>query len=128
MKEQNKNIIVEKLENGMLTAVENIIAKHLGVKLALQAEVNHYKWYGWSICLVEGGDATARMFTSTPLLAQLFKSAKMEITLGLNEEENYVWCRVFMRYDHNFEGGSNCHDVMTFAMNPETFETIEVRL
>ena len=127
MKENNKNYIVSRLENGLMTEVSKLINKHLGVEIDLKMETSFYPWNGWHVALMETGDATTKILTSTPLLSQLFKKSKLEVQVGYNEEHHEAWFRVMIGYDHNFGRGSNGNELMVIIVNPETFEIIELR-
>lgn len=126
MNENSKNIIVEKMNGGMLAEVKNLISRHLGIEVDLEVEVTS-NWSGWSVRLIEVGDASTKVVTSTPLLAQLFKQSKLEIQVGYKEECTDAWFRVMIYYDHNFGHGSNGHDLMTFCMDINTCDVTDIK-
>ena len=99
--------------------VEKAIKETLGVDTCLEFEVRQN---GLS-CYVVGRDALSDVYeqmTATPLLRQLFKMAWLNIQVW--DVDTDVVFSISIDYQHNFNGGSNGHDLMVVGVNKETGE------
>ena len=61
---------------------------------------------------------------SSKILKQLFDSAELRINVWPNDEEEEigVFFNIGVEYRHNFNGGSNGHDLMSYSYNGVTGE------
>ena len=116
MKEEVKNSMVEKLNNGLLDTVKEVISDQLGVETSLEVEYAYYPFGEYFLNLVEKGDETSKQLTATPLLAHLFSKASLNISVEYDEKTDMATFSVAVKYDHN-DGGSNAHGLMRFAVD-----------
>ena len=115
MKEEVKNSMVEKLNNGLLDTVKEVISDQLGVETSLEVEYAYYPLSDWVLKIVETGDETTKQLTASPLLSHLFAKASLIISVGYDEKVDAAVFSVVAKYDHN-GGGSNGHALMRFAI------------
>ena len=99
--------------------VEKAIKETLGVDTCLEFEVRQ----NGLRCYVVGRDALSDVYeqmTATPLMRQLFKMAWLNIQVW--DVDTDVVFSISIDYQHNFNGGSNGHDLMVVGVNKETGE------
>lgn len=97
--------------------VEKAIKETLGVDTCLKFEVMDTRCGFYII----GRDALSDVYeqmTATPLLRQLFKMAYLQINVWECTEEHVFNIAVY--YEHNYDGGSNGHNLMRVGVNKET--------
>jgi hypothetical protein len=116
MKEEVKNSMVEKLNNGLLDTVKEVISDQLGVETSLEVECAYYQFGECFLYLVERGNETSKQLTATPLLSHLFLMASLFISVEYDEKTDMATFSVSIKYDHN-DGGSNSHGLMRFAVD-----------
>lgn len=116
MKEEVKNSMVEKLNNGLLDTVKEVISDQLGVETSLEVECAYYQFGECFLYLVERGNETSKQLTATPLLSHLFLMASLFISVEYDEKTDMATFSVAIKYDHN-DGGSNAHGLMRFAVD-----------
>ena len=122
MKKENAEVFVQWVQKN-LGRINEVIKENLGVEtefLVSVARPSHTTEV--FVKLVEGGRDTTRQLTATPLLAQLFKRGSLYIPCGYDSESKEGWFSVKIAYDHNYNAGSNGHDLMDFYVNLETDE------
>lgn len=105
--------------------VENIIAQHLGIEMDLVPSVEGR--YDYAVYLNEKGDASKKVLTSHPLLAQMFKDSKVYLRCWDCREEGLVGFDVKIMYDHNFRGGSNGTELMMFGLDLKTGKVVNIQ-
>lgn len=125
MKTEYANKIVAFIESECKTRLENAIRYTLGVKVNLKFEVIPV-FDGRSSeirCKDTLSDVNEKM-RSSKILKQLFDSAELRINVWPNDEgeEIGVFFNIGVAYRHNFNGGSNGHDLMSYSYNGVTGE------
>lgn len=125
MRTEYANKIVAFIESECKTRLENAIRYTLGVKVDLKFEVIPV-YSGRSseiICKDTLSDVDAKM-RSNKILKQLFDSAELRINVWPNDEEDGlgVVFNIGVSYKHNFNGGSNGHDLMVYSYDGVTGE------
>lgn len=116
MKEEVKNSMVEKLNNGLLDTVKEVISDQLGVETSLGVECAYYQFGECFLYLVESGNETSKQLTATTLLSHLFLMASLFISVEYDEKTDIAIFSVSVKYDHN-DGGSNAHGLMRFTVD-----------
>lgn len=99
--------------------VEKAVKETLGVDTCLEFEVRQ----NGLRCYIVGRDALSDVYeqmTATPLLRQLFNMAWLSIQVW--DVDTDVVFGIAIDYQHNFNGGSNGHDLMVVGVNKETGE------
>ena len=124
MKEEIKNSLVEKLNNGLLDIVKQVINSNLGIATSFEVKTTYSNWSEWNISIVENGEETTKQLTASPLLAHLFAKGQIEIKVGYNEKKDAAIFSVAIAYDHH--DGSNGHDLMRFDVSLKD-NRIEIR-
>lgn len=115
MNNETKNRMIEHLNNGLLSIVEQVINDKLGIATSLEVKSSYYLSDGWVLNIVERGNETNKQLTATPLLAHLFSSATLTIDVKYNEKHVAAVFSTAVRYGLN-GGGSNGHNLMNFAV------------
>lgn len=106
--------------------IENVIAQHLGIEMDLVPSVEGR--YDYVVYLNEKGDASKKVLTSHPILAQMFKDAKVYLRCwDCIQNKHAIAFDVKIMYDHNFRGGSNGTELMMFAIDTETNKVFNIQ-
>lgn len=116
MKESVKNLLVQKLNNGLVKVIENLVNEKLGVKTSFVVKENFHSWVGWVITLNDDGCEISRQLTATPLLSHFLKNGSLEVSLGYNEDVEKSIIRVTLSYNHP-DGGYNGYDLLRFTVD-----------
>jgi hypothetical protein len=124
MKREQAESTVAYIYSGCKEKVEKAIKDILGVDTCLEFEITH----GYGGYHVIGRDELTDLhcqMTATPLLRQLFERAWLEITVG--DDFDVIAFRVSVRYDHQFDQGSNGRDLMVVFFNKKTGEVTIIK-
>lgn len=116
MKKEVKTSMVEKLNNGLLDTVKEVIRDQLGVETSFEVEYAYYPFCEYVLYIVEKGEETCKQLTATPILAHLFSKASLNISVEYDEKTDAAIFSVAVKYYHK-DGGSNAHDLMRFAIH-----------
>lgn len=123
MTQQNFDIIINKLNNGLLDAVKDTMYREFGSDFGLT--ITTYERYdNYYVTLEETNGASTTMCTGSPILRQLFKDTTILVRVYYNEEDNVVSFNVMLSYNHNYMGGSNGHELLSFGLNADNYELI----
>ena len=106
--------------------IENVLAQHLGIAMDLVPSVEGR--YDYAVYLNEKGDGSKKALTCNPILAQMFKDAKIYLRCwDFIQNEHAISFDVKIMYDHNFRGGSNGTDLMMFAIDTDTNKVFNIQ-
>lgn len=116
-KEIAEQFIDDFSKGGIKGILENLVWHTLGVSVDFEVQASYHSWTGHYVKLVDRlGDATAQL-TSTPLLRQMFKDAKISSSVGYDEETHEYQFRVRIDYEHSYEKGRNGLGLMSLTIN-----------
>lgn len=125
MRTEYANKIVAFIESECKSRLEKAIKKTLGVNVNLEFDVIP-TYSGRSseiICKDTLSDVDDKM-RANAMLKQLFASAELQVGVWPNDEDEElgVCFDIRVSYKHNFNGGSNGHDLMVYCYNGVTGE------
>ena len=96
--------------------IEKTIYDHLGVKTTFKASVDRNPIGDCYVTMKEEGNATERQLAATPLLRQVFKDARLELTAYLFEKEKLAILRLGLEYQNVFGQGATGCDLMNIYL------------
>ena len=99
--------------------LEDVLRCELGVTAHLRFEMKEASC-GYYVTGLDAGSDVNRQMTNTPLLRQLFKEAWLRLDVWDSVAE--VVFGIGIVYSHNYNGGSNGHDLMAVGIKKETGE------
>lgn len=118
MKEQFANqFIADFTDRGIKGVIESLVFQTLGVSVEFEVETAYYPWAGHCVTLVDRLGDAATQLTSTPLLRQMFKDAKLSASVGYIEDTEEYYFRVHIDYDHSYESGHNGLELLGVTIN-----------
>lgn len=123
-KEKKLDELVNKVVfGGLKDRIESIIRERLQV----DAEYEVHRCIGYCGCFVrleESGTATEKVFSSHPLLAQVFDEAKILVEIWPEDEDNEIIAEVHLGYKRIGCPGTDGCDLLniTFKGDEETIE------
>ena len=107
------------VQNECKSKVEKAIREVLKVRTSLVFSlVKMYNGCYYIDCEDEFDNVKDKMMCND-LLCQLFDDVKLTVRTFVNDEDmsNGAFFRIGVSYHHNFDGGSNGHDLMTVAID-----------
>lgn len=109
-----------------IDTIQKVVKKHLGIEVELTPEVSGT--YDCAVYLNEKGEVSKKVLTSHPLLAQMFKDAKVYLRCwNCIEKDNAILFDVKIMYDHNYRAGSNGTELMMFAIAITTGKVFNIQ-
>ena len=126
MTQEHAEKVLAFIESQCKAKVEKAIKETLGVKVKLKFEVAKlYNGDNYIKATDTLDDVDAKM-RNNAILKQLFDKVELRMDVWANDpdEEMGVFYNIGISYKHNFHGGSNGHDLMTYGITESGKERI----
>ena len=114
MTQEKANELVSKL-TANIDVIKSVIKSNLGLLMDFEPVI--YGKYDKYVNLNEIGNASTEHLTHSPLLAQMFKKAQIQIRCFMEDDGISACLSVHISYDHSYRGGSNGRELMIFNMD-----------
>ena len=125
MKKELVNEFVSKLEASM-ESIKKVIKENLGVDVNLRVVTSGRNEINVTLEEFES-EESKKVLTSHPLLQQMFKDSQIVIRCWYKEDLTVASFLIQIFYEHNYGGGSNGTELMSFEMSLEDGEILKVR-
>lgn len=126
MTQEHAEKVLAFIESQCKAKVEKAIKETLGVKVNLQFEIaKRYNGDSYIKATDTLDDVDAKM-RNNAILKQLFDKVELRMDVWANDpdEEMGVAFNIAVSYKHNFHGGFNGHDLMTYSITESGEERI----